>query len=329
MKRVISVLITIVMLAGSLSFSASAAGQLIFSDSFDMGFKPANWVTSGCEFKWDEFNQCAHGYQPARVLQSNFLAAKNKRMWDVFYGKFDVQVRGFDDIIETDDTHIFRIWYRDLFENPDDAIGPVYLFGVEIETGRVMLEKEHSFKYRDENNILQDGSIKSVIKEGQLPAALEVGEDAPWYEIGIRITSGKIECLFDGEVVISAEANESDEKLGEFAVSGVDPTVGSQKSPFIIMNGKREAAMWLALDNFEIWTPDYNFPTTVYGDVNSDEKVNLTDVSKLLQHVAKWTVEGFSVTAADVNMDGKVNLSDAARMLQYIAKWDVTLGPAE
>ena len=324
MKRLIGVIISGVILVGILAGSVSAAGKLIFSDSFDMGCKPANWILG--EYGWDEYQQCVQGYEPARVLQSNFLA-RNSRKWDQFYGKFDVQVRGFDDIVETDKTHVFKIWYRDLFENPDDEVGAVYYYGVEIETGRVFLTKEHDFRYRDHNGIAQSGSIRSLIAEGQLPAALEVGENAPWYEIGIRVTTGKIECLFEGEVVITAMADENDDKLGNFAINSVDSTVGSQKSPFIVFNGEQSAAMWIALDNFEIWTPDYDFKA--YGDVNADGSVTLTDVSKLLQYVAKWNVEGFDAAAADVTGDGSVNLTDASRMLQYIAKWNVTLGPTE
>ncbi len=64
-----------------------------------------------------------------------------------------------------------------------------------------------------------------------------------------------------------------------------------------------------------------------YGDVNGDEKVTLSDVSKVLQSIAKWDVKDFNADAADVTGDGKVTLSDASRMLQFIAKWDVTLGP--
>jgi len=63
---------------------------------------------------------------------------------------------------------------------------------------------------------------------------------------------------------------------------------------------------------------------SVPGDVNRDGKINLADVSRLLQFIAKWNVE-IDGEAADVNDDGKVNLADAARILQYIAKWDVEL----
>lgn len=68
-------------------------------------------------------------------------------------------------------------------------------------------------------------------------------------------------------------------------------------------------------------------PAYVAGDVNSDGNINLSDVSMMLQAIAKWDVEGYTAEAADVNVDGSVTLSDVSRMLQYIAKWEgVVLG---
>lgn len=67
----------------------------------------------------------------------------------------------------------------------------------------------------------------------------------------------------------------------------------------------------------------------LYGDVNGDEKVNLADVTKVLQYIAKWELTGFNKDAADVNADSKINLSDATKMLKYIAKWNnIILGSA-
>ncbi|MBE6708250.1 MAG: hypothetical protein E7578_03285 [Ruminococcaceae bacterium] len=60
------------------------------------------------------------------------------------------------------------------------------------------------------------------------------------------------------------------------------------------------------------------------GDANMDAKINLSDVSRMLQYIAKWSVD-ISEGGADVDKNGKVNLADAARMLQYIAKWNVDI----
>ncbi|MBE6709431.1 MAG: DUF4091 domain-containing protein [Ruminococcaceae bacterium] len=68
-----------------------------------------------------------------------------------------------------------------------------------------------------------------------------------------------------------------------------------------------------------------SFTVIIYGDVNSDAKVNLSDVAVILKKVAKWDVSP-NEFASDVNVDGKTNLSDVAMILQKIAKWRVYLG---
>ena len=58
------------------------------------------------------------------------------------------------------------------------------------------------------------------------------------------------------------------------------------------------------------------------GDVNGDGAVNLSDVTRLLQFLAKWDVV-IDGTVADVTGDGKINLSDAALIMKRIAGWNV------
>ncbi|MBQ7827907.1 MAG: dockerin type I repeat-containing protein, partial [Clostridia bacterium] len=63
----------------------------------------------------------------------------------------------------------------------------------------------------------------------------------------------------------------------------------------------------------------------VYGDTNSDGKINLSDVSSLLKKIAGWEVS-LDGTACDVNLDEKTNLTDASNILKKIAGWRVFLG---
>ncbi len=79
----------------------------------------------------------------------------------------------------------------------------------------------------------------------------------------------------------------------------------------------------------EVTTP--KLPKKVYADVNEDGKINLSDVSLILQSIAKWDMsqKKYNADNADVNDDGKVNLGDVSMILKYIAKWDITFGPAK
>lgn len=64
----------------------------------------------------------------------------------------------------------------------------------------------------------------------------------------------------------------------------------------------------------------------IYGDANSDGRINLLDLIQLRKHLAKWNVD-IDLAAADVKFDGNVNLLDLIQLRKYLAKWDVILGP--
>lgn len=67
----------------------------------------------------------------------------------------------------------------------------------------------------------------------------------------------------------------------------------------------------------------------VYGDVNSDTKINSSDALLVLQHsVQSIRLEGDQFTAADVNADEKINAGDALSILQY-AVGTINKFPAE
>ena len=66
-------------------------------------------------------------------------------------------------------------------------------------------------------------------------------------------------------------------------------------------------------------------PAVNYGDADGDGKIDLNDVTRLLQKIAGWNVE-VDPASADANADGNVDLNDVTLLLQHIAGWNVTLG---
>ena len=58
----------------------------------------------------------------------------------------------------------------------------------------------------------------------------------------------------------------------------------------------------------------------ICGDANSDEYINLADVSLILKHVANWDVK-ISEYAADTDLDNEVDLGDVSFLLKHIAGW--------
>ena len=64
----------------------------------------------------------------------------------------------------------------------------------------------------------------------------------------------------------------------------------------------------------------------IYGDVNRDGKITLSDVSGILQNIAGWETD-VNTDAADVDKTDKINLADITKVLKYIAGWDdISLG---
>ena len=64
----------------------------------------------------------------------------------------------------------------------------------------------------------------------------------------------------------------------------------------------------------------------IYGDSNSDDRVDVKDAVLLAQYLAKWEVI-IDKSASDCNCDSSVDIKDAVLLAQYLAKWEVVLGP--
>jgi len=56
-----------------------------------------------------------------------------------------------------------------------------------------------------------------------------------------------------------------------------------------------------------------------YGDLNSDKKINTTDVIMLRRHIAGGYTQTIKEAAADVNIDTKINSTDAILIRRFIA----------
>ena len=59
------------------------------------------------------------------------------------------------------------------------------------------------------------------------------------------------------------------------------------------------------------------------GDVDGNSSIDLKDLVKLAQRVAKWDIKGFVVSESDLNADGKTNLEDVTLLAQFVAGWEI------
>lgn len=70
--------------------------------------------------------------------------------------------------------------------------------------------------------------------------------------------------------------------------------------------------------------------TIIYGDVNGDLNVDLSDLTKLSQYLLRdIEMTGFEITAGDVTGDGITDISDVALLKQFVMNDKVVLGPKE
>jgi len=66
----------------------------------------------------------------------------------------------------------------------------------------------------------------------------------------------------------------------------------------------------------------------IYGDVNEDQKIDISDLSLVSLHLIKdITLTGNKLSAADTDGDGTVTLADLAHLRRFISKYAVKLGP--
>ena len=108
-------------------------------------------------------------------------------------------------------------------------------------------------------------------------------------------------------------------------VDGIDGTitVGELKANFVgdvDVAGKADDALACTDDVIG------DYKVLIYGDVNRDGKVNLSDISGMLQNIAGWGTD-INTDAADVNKSGDTDLLDITKMLKAAAGWDdISLG---
>jgi len=63
----------------------------------------------------------------------------------------------------------------------------------------------------------------------------------------------------------------------------------------------------------------------IYGDVDRNGRVNLSDAAAMLKFISKWKVD-ICEDAIDLNWDDKKNLSDVSLIMKKIAGWNVCIG---
>ena len=123
--------------------------------------------------------------------------------------------------------------------------------------------------------------------------------------------SGESDLTVDGEIVKLTFVLNSDIGVGTYPI-----TVTYDEDD--VYNLKEENV------HFDVVNGAINVISHLPGDINSDGKVNMKDLTRLHQYINGWNVT-VDENAVDVNDDGKINMKDLTRLHQYINGWNVEI----
>ena len=73
---------------------------------------------------------------------------------------------------------------------------------------------------------------------------------------------------------------------------------------------------YFAVDNVAVKANSSPIP----GDADGDGKVNISDVTSLIDYLLNGNASGIDLESADMNQDGKVNISDVTDLIDYLLR---------
>ncbi len=98
--------------------------------------------------------------------------------------------------------------------------------------------------------------------------------------------------------------------LGENVWAGVD-----QPSIPLLAPDKESTKLYMAADQ---WMNFFYQKSFLWGDVNDDGFVNITDAIDLINYILNDGAEGINLDASDINDDGEVNITDAITLINHL-----------
>jgi len=246
MRKLITFVLCAVMLTSVFAVSSAAAGSILFEDDFSDGFTNSNnWYLEGNLFFGDDMsepgNPCLSAYADGVVCQMEYRYdhSNNPRLYAESALSVDVRMREYD---RDEGEHRALLWWRENFlyipegEVAPDGYeeGPVYAYGVDFDTEELYLDRSDT-----------EGHLITVPVPG-------IRERDDWFNLGWRLTKGKIEIYFERE------------KVGELLDEGL---TCQRPSPFLLWNMN----CFLSYDNLVVSTPDYDLFNEGLGQVTTNE----------------------------------------------------------
>jgi len=293
-KRVISLVLTAVMLFVMATFGVSAA-EIYMNMNFESIEEFTDKFVPGAFYVEDGM---LYGYNEARALQTKYVEEHDVLLdteytWLTYDATITACVQ-IDDLAESA-RHIDLIYCNDNLYCYGRADTRTYInFAYDIDSGCFRLVE----------------GLEGIAEATQImaPVVREIPVDTDeFFTMGISVEKGKIRCFYNDELIYTLD--DPDYLIAEEITS-----------PFLFW----QRGNFIQVKNITVAEQGSLFSGSTPGDATGDGKVNLGDASLILKKIAKWDVT-IDTDASDVTADGKVNLGDVSLILKYIAKWDVVL----
>ena len=234
MKKILSILICLIMIAAVAVSTVSADGRILFEDRFDSSDND-DWIWDPDVTHFEVKNGVLVGDPSAVVHQTQYdIDAPVIRAWDKFSCKVDVRITDYADSTSMGPGLWFRDYdstYQQKADGEPDA-GEIWYYDYDCVSNSLILSGD----YFTANNL---EPVKYVLPEG----TVKIGPDEKptTFSLGWRIQPGKIECYFNDQKVIT--------------YTNVPMDLGmTRPSPILLVNH----SCYVEFDNFIVATVDYN-----------------------------------------------------------------------
>lgn len=311
MKKFLSALLAAVMLVSS--FTATAIAEDTPADA------PAGEIYLDADFSSDgaaaqDFYLGAYKTEDGVLVgYKEALAFQSVKGWSSYDNVFEITFTE-DDTIEEPVPRSFSFAYLSDNLKHNGLYEDTYCIGVyyDLDNDTVSLVADDFWPKE-----FEDGSNNYIVE----PVPCEI-EDNETYTFGISVSEKQMRVFVNGELIIDFVDEENKYYIG-FSYEEVEPSI------FLWWNSNN----CVMYSDVKISAPGVLLPfpePIMYGDANDDGSINLSDVSLMLRHIAKWEGLEMNAEATDVNVDGSINLSDVSLTLKHIAGWEnIVLGPRE
>ncbi|MBE6843086.1 MAG: glycoside hydrolase [Ruminococcus sp.] len=206
--------------------------------------------------------------------------------------------------------------------------GNIYYVEVEIPDGKIAMpisEGRHQCEFLISFVFPNYGSGWDATNDfSNLDGILDTGETS-------SCVAQNVPVYYNGELVFGAEPDGTKAPDPSTPVKPETPTttVTTVTTPAPTTTSKTEPTTTTSKPVETTTNKPNDSDTVIYGDLNGDEKTDLTDLTTLsLYLIGDTKLSDSQLKAADVNGDGEVVISDLAHFKQYISKDPtVVLGP--